>query len=174
MTTADTSQTLPVYVSERRWREERPHVLVIACSDGRLQDATDDFVHNHLNIVDYDRLYAPGGPGALASGGFEFLRADTFRRECAFLVKAHQLEQVILLFHGPAPNDSGPALAVCADYGRKQPAAEPDQIAAQQAGDAREIVRTAFGPYLDRLVIRVFRAEVLADQRVRFVDLTPG
>ena len=54
----------PVYVSERRWSEERPRVLVVACSDGRLQEAVDDFLQNHLGILDYDRLYAPGGPGA--------------------------------------------------------------------------------------------------------------
>jgi hypothetical protein len=167
---------MPVYLSECRWSEERPRVLVVACSDGRLQEAVDDFLQNHLNILDYDRLYAPGGPGALASGGFEFLRSDGFRRECTFLVEAHGVEEVILLFHGPAP-PNGPAHATCADYARKTPRLSPDQIASQQQADAADIVRTVFGRYTaggTRSVrVRVFRAEVLPDRRVRFVDLAP-
>jgi len=164
----------PVYVSERRWSEERPRVLVVACSDGRLQEAVDDFLQNHLGILDYDRLYAPGGPGALASGGFEFLRSDTFRRECAFLVEAHGVEEVVLLFHGPASPD-GPDHAACADYRRKTPRLSPTEIASQQQIDAADIVRAVFGRYTatgTRSVrVRVFRAEVLPDRRVRFVDL---
>jgi hypothetical protein len=161
----------PVYLSECRWSEERPRVLVVACSDGRLQEASDDFLQNHLGILDYDRLYAPGGPGALASGGFEFMRSDAFRRECVFLVEVHGVEEVILLFHGPAP-PSGPEQATCADYRRKTPRLSPAEIALQQQTDAADIVRAVFGRFgAGSVRVRVFRAEVLPDLRVRFVDL---
>jgi len=159
------------YVSDCRWSVQRPRVLVIACSDGRLQEAVDDFLQNRLGILDYDRLYAPGGPGALASGGFELLRSDAFRRDCAFLVEAHGVEQVLLLFHGPAPGE-GPALATCADYHRKAPRKTPDEHLAQQEADAAEILRSAFARHAHVQVL-VYRAEVLSDHRVRFVDLTP-
>lgn len=56
----DTSASQSVYLSERPWNAERPRVLVVACSDGRLQQNADDFLCNHLGISDYDRLYMPG------------------------------------------------------------------------------------------------------------------
>src|SRR5215210_1016436 len=31
--------------ANRIWTPERPHTLVVACSDGRLQEQTDDFLH---------------------------------------------------------------------------------------------------------------------------------
>jgi hypothetical protein len=148
-------------------------VLVIACSDGRLRKAVDDFVQNHLGILDYDRLYAPGGPGALATSGFELLRSNTFRRDCTFLMEAHGVEHVILIFHGPAPGGLGPEQAACADYRRKLPSKTPDELSTQHETDTREVVRATFGRYLDtgRTRLSVYRAEVLADHRVRFVDL---
>jgi len=107
------------------WDPERPRVLVAACSDGRLQEATDKFLDRALGVRQYDRLYVPGGGGGLASSGAHFLRARELRRECQFLVEAHGVEHLILLFHGPAPG--GPAEAVCADYRRKHPWYRPEE-----------------------------------------------
>lgn len=42
------ASAVPVYVSRARWDDERPGVLVIACSDGRLQENLDDFLTGHL------------------------------------------------------------------------------------------------------------------------------
>ena len=39
------------------WDPERPRVLVAACSDGRLQEATDAFLSRALGVRQYDRLY---------------------------------------------------------------------------------------------------------------------
>lgn len=144
---------------------------MIACSDGRLQENIDDFLANHLGLTFYDRLYAPGGPGALATGGFEFLRSDQFRRECAFLIAAHRVETVILLFHGPSPD--GPDEATCADYRRKLPRLSSDEIRDLHECDAAELLRAAFDDGERRVAVRVFRAEVTADAHVRFVDLSP-
>ena len=41
------------------WDPERPRVLVAACSDGRLQEATDAFLSSALGVRQYDRLYVP-------------------------------------------------------------------------------------------------------------------
>ena len=120
------------------WDPERPRVLVAACSDGRLQEATDAFLSRALGVRQYDRLYVPGGGGGLASSGAHFLRSRELRRECQFLVEAHGVEHLILLFHGPAPD--GPAEAVCADYRRKHPWYRPDQMRAQQETDVRDLL----------------------------------
>ena len=120
------------------WDPERPRVLVAACSDGRIQEATDAFLARALGVRQYDRLYVPGGGGGLSASGAHFLRARELRRECLFLVEAHGVEHLILLFHGPAPD--GPAEAVCADYRRKHPWYRPDQVRAQQDADVRDLL----------------------------------
>jgi hypothetical protein len=38
------------------WSPERPSTLVIACSDGRLQQATHQFLAHHNNVTRYERL----------------------------------------------------------------------------------------------------------------------
>ena len=120
------------------WQPDRPRVLVAACSDGRLQEATDSFLARALGVRQYDRLYLPGGGGALSASGADFLRAGEVRRECRFLIEAHGVEHLILLFHGPAAG--GPAKAVCADYRRKHSWQRPDQVRAQQEADVRDLL----------------------------------
>lgn len=123
---------------EMRWDSSRPRILVAACSDGRLQEATDAFLSRALGVQHYDRLYLPGGGGALSASGTAFMRALEVRRECRFLIEAHQVEHLILLFHGPAIG--GPPEAVCADYRRKHSWQRPDQVRAQQEADVRDLL----------------------------------
>ena len=59
-----------------RWTPARPNALVVACSDGRLQEATDAFLASEFKITRYDRFYVPGGGGALASSGTDPARAQ--------------------------------------------------------------------------------------------------
>lgn len=141
------------------WDAARPRVLVVACSDGRLQEATDAFLERALGIHHYDRFYAPGGAGALASSGADFLRAQALRRECQFLVQAHGVEHLVLLLHGPATD--GPAEALCADYRRKQPWARPAQIRAQQEADVRDLLARR-EEFAGGTRVSVFRIEVTA------------
>ncbi|HEU0052541.1 MAG TPA: hypothetical protein VFQ39_05165 [Longimicrobium sp.] len=157
-----------VYVTKKGWNRGRPRVLVVACSDGRLQENLDEFLLRHLGIQHYDRLYAPGGPGAMASSGVEYSRADGIRRECAFLVVAHRVEDVHLVFHGPAAD--GPEEANCADYVRKLPRASVDDIRRQQERDAAEIARDGFG-WEVRPRIHAWRCEVTGAGAVQFVSL---
>ncbi len=164
--------TLPIkqsaYTSKAPWTPERPRVLVACCSDGRLQRAIDEFLQAHLDIQGYDRFYAPGGPGALTPGGYEFLRATQYRDDVAFLLRAHKVEELLLIFHGPAPD--GPDEAVCAYYKRVLPRADAEMVRAQQTQDLADL-----RVYLDdlHLTVRVrpYRAEVLADWRVQFVPM---
>ena len=155
------------YVARDPWNSARPGVLVIACSDGRIQEPVDEFLAT-LGITHYDRLYVPGGPGALTASGVAFMRADQFRRECAFLIQAHGVADVYLIFHGPA--EGGPPEATCADYRQKLPNHTPDQIRAQQQRDADELLRHGFGWNVNPRV-HSYRCEIAADGAVQFVSL---
>jgi hypothetical protein len=164
-----TSQsTQDAYVSSRPWSATRPKTLVIACSDGRLQESIDEFLEHHLGVLDYDRLYGPGGPGMLATSSLELLRADQFRREFSFLRRTHGTEQVILLFHGAS--EGGPEAAVCGHYKRTMARASHAQIVQQQYHDMVEILRQSSLEW-SKVRVHVFRAEVHADASTHFVDL---
>ena len=142
-----------------RWEADRPRILVAACSDGRLQEATDAFLARALGVRQYDRLYLPGGAGALAASGSEFLRAEKVRQECRFLIEAHRVERLVLLFHGPAVG--GPAEAVCADYRRKHPWQRPDQVRAQQETDVRDLLGRR-SEFAGDARLSIYRLEVTA------------
>jgi hypothetical protein len=143
-----------------RWEPERPRILVVACSDGRLQEATDAFLSRALGVRQYDRLYVPGGGGALSASGREFIRASQLRAECRFLVDAHHVDHLVLLFHGPAVD--GPRESTCADYRRKQSWANPDQIRAQQEADARDLLSRRY-EFAGDAEVSIFRFEVGGD-----------
>ena len=156
------------YVSAKLWSLERPHILIICCSDGRYQEAIDEFLNAHLGINDYDRVFIPGGPAALATSALELGRTHQFRKEVTFLIQAHGVEETILIFHGRA--EDGPGNAVCADYRRVMPRATPSEIARRQEEDYAEAKREVFAS-MHGVRVRCFRAEVGADERVQFVPM---
>ena len=155
-------------LTSHRWREDRPNVLVVACSDGRLQEVTDDFLATDLGVTRYDRFYAPGGAGALAATGRDFSRARQMRQECKYLVELHQVGRVILLFHGPA--ETGPPAAICADYKRKLPFASAKDVRAKQSDDARELLKASH-EFAGDASVDVYRCEVHPDGRAEFVEI---
>lgn len=155
------------FVSRDAWNSARPGVLVIACSDGRIQEPVDEFLTS-LGVRRYDRMYVPGGPGGLTSSGVAFARADQFRRECEFLIQAHGVGDVFLIFHGPA--EDGPPEATCADYRQKMPHHSAGQIRAQQQRDSDELLRYGFGWNVSPRM-HPFRCEVTATGTVQFVSL---
>jgi hypothetical protein len=156
------------FVSSKPWNRKRPNKLVIACSDGRLQENLDEFLEGSLGITRYDRVYAPGGPGALATSGVEYLRSDIFRRECDFLVTAHGVEDVYLIFHGPSPD--GPDEASCADYRRIFPRHTAQQIRDEQEKDLAEVLSGGFG-WQRGVRVHAYRCEVTAEGDIQFVCL---
>lgn len=150
------------------WSPERPLVLVIACSDGRLQIATDEFLSRHLAITDYDRLYLPGGAGALSASGRDYMRAHQMQQECRALIEVHRVENVIALYHGPGPD--GPTDAICADYRRKMEWGTPHQVRDRQADDARELLAERW-QWAGKARVSMYRCEVEASGNLRFVTL---
>lgn len=159
----------PAFVTGNVWRDARPRILVVACSDGRYQLSLDEFLDGHLGVAHYDRFYAPGGPGALASSAFSYLRGEHYRQDSAFLVDAHRLEQVVFVFHGPSISN-GPIEATCADYSRKMPGAGTGEIYRQQEADLQEAAIALIKVKTD-IVINAYRAEVRSDMRVQYVPL---
>ena len=151
-----------------RWTEERPHTLVVACSDGRLQEATDAFLVRELGLTQFDRFYVPGGGGALAASGRDFIRAQQLRKECGYLIELHHVKRVLLLFHGPGHD--GPAAAVCADYHRKMPWASPDQVMLRQRQDSLELIDRG-SEWAGKAAVSSLRCEVHAGGRISFRTL---
>lgn len=165
-TVFDTVLEMNTYITRTRWNQNRPRSLVVACSDGRLQENLDEFLHAHLGITHYDRLYAPGGGGALVSSGVELLRPEQFRRECRFLLGAHGIQEFYLIFHGPA--EAGPEEAMCGDYRRKLPRATVEAVRKRQEEDANELKRVDWGKGVS---VFTYRCEVRGDDGIQFVML---
>jgi hypothetical protein len=149
----------------------RPTALVVACSDGRLQEATDAFLAREFRITRYDRFYVPGS-GALASSGMDtdLPRAQRMCTECRYLVELHAVKRVILLFHGPSA--AGRIEAACADYRRKLPWAPLAELRARQELDAVELLGRRREWAADAAVL-LYRCEVDAAGGLTFVNLDP-
>ena len=62
------------FVSSLPYEAARIYAAAVYCSDGRIGDHVDDFLHNGLGLPRYDRVACPGGPVAL-SGRFPYLSA---------------------------------------------------------------------------------------------------
>ena len=154
----------------RAWTRVRSGVLVVACSDGRLQKATDAFLAGELGLTEYDRLYMPGGGGALAATGRDFIRAQQFRRECLYLVELHDIERILLIFHGPAID--GPPDATCADYRRKATGASPATIRERQARDAADLLGRRY-EWAGQAAVSVYWCEVDAALNITFREMSP-
>src|SRR5438477_13122309 len=94
------SHRLPMaaYHAAERWHPERIGALALYCSDGRWGEAFDEFCHRHLQIPRYDRWAMPGGPAWLAGQPNEAL-AQAAKVQLDFLVKAHELERIVLITH---------------------------------------------------------------------------
>ena len=156
-----------IFEGAEGWQPARPRTLVVACSDGRLQKSIDEFLATRLGVTDYDRLYAPGGPAALGRDTL-LHRTDQLIRELEFLMKAHRIEEIVLLFH--SADASGPDDAICAHYKRILPGANRKTVATEQNKHANE-ARQVIGAIAPHVQVLVYRAEVSSDGVVKFVDL---
>jgi hypothetical protein len=83
------------------YEAERIHAVAVYCSDGRIGDHVDDFLHNGLGLPRYDRVACPGGPVALAGRLTSFWECRGVEEQLRFLVKAHGIERTILIAHQP-------------------------------------------------------------------------
>jgi carbonic anhydrase len=73
--------------------------LVVYCSDGRFAEQTEQFIHEQLGLIQYDKLVIPGGAGALVDHQPADAEAKTARGHLRFLVEAHQIKRLILIQH---------------------------------------------------------------------------
>jgi hypothetical protein len=87
--------------SSLAYDSERIHAVALHCCDGRFGDHVDDFMHNGLGLPRYDRLTCPGGPVALAGRLTTFWELRGVEEQLRFMIKAHELERVILIAHQP-------------------------------------------------------------------------
>lgn len=157
---------MPGHQALHPWSDRPFEALVVSCSDGRFNAQIDEFLHHQLAISCYDRLYLPGGAGALAATGTEFLRVQRIRAECQFLIRAHAIRRAVLLFHGPTAD--GPREALCGDYLRRLPTSTVAGIRLQQERDARQLLREGLGP---SVALEIYRCEVGKDAIVQFVPM---
>lgn len=75
------------------------HAAALYCSDGRIGEHFDDFLHNGLGLPRYDRLCLPGGPSCLAGYPQAHLEEQGVLDELKFLVEVHRLRRVVLIQH---------------------------------------------------------------------------
>src|SRR4249919_2626170 len=90
---------MAAYFALERRNPERIGALVLYCSDGRWGEAFDEFCHRHLHIPRYDRWAVPGGPASLVPHADDPNAAQIARPQLDFLVRVHELEQIVLITH---------------------------------------------------------------------------
>jgi hypothetical protein len=84
---------------QRQLREEAARTLAVFCVDGRYARYLDEFFESTLQLEGADWLGVPGGAAALAGREAAEGDGEYLWREVDFLVEAHQIEHVILIFH---------------------------------------------------------------------------
>ena len=88
-----------VYRSAAQYEGSRINAAAVYCSDGRIGNHIDDFLHQGLGLPRYDRLACPGGPAALAGRLLAFWEARGVEEQLRFLVRVHEVSQVALIAH---------------------------------------------------------------------------
>src|SRR5262245_20297210 len=141
------------YRSPVAYQGERIHAAAIYCSDGRIGDQVDDFLHNGLGLPRYDRVACPGGPVALAGRLAAHWEARGVEEQLRFLAHVHAIRRVVLISH------SG-----CAYYSHKL-SIPADQLEREQKDDLQKAVwavqRIVGGVHAERYFARVDGAEVV-------------
>src|SRR5262249_17197285 len=90
----------PIFKCTDPFEPERVHAVAVYCSDGRYGDHIDQFLHDHLQLPNYDRLAIPGGPAWLTyEGCASLLHHGLLRDQVDFLVSAHGLCRAVLIAH---------------------------------------------------------------------------
>lgn len=87
------------YESALPYEAARVHAAAIYCSDGRVGEHFDEFLHKGLELPRYDRVALPGGPACLAGHPQAHLEEQGVVDELKFLVEAHRLRRIVLIAH---------------------------------------------------------------------------
>ena len=142
---------LGTYESPLRYVSSRMHAAALYCSDGRVGEQIDDFLHKGLAMPRYDRLCLPGGPACLAGYPQAHLEEQGVLDELKFLVEVHKLQRVVLIQH-----------QACAFYATRLELKEPRLELVQRA----DLVRAA--AFVHRVTnldaIEAYFARITGDQ----------
>lgn len=87
------------YVSALPYEDPRIHAAALYCSDGRLGEQVDDFLHQGLRLPRYDRLACPGGPVGLSGRFLAFWETRGVEQQLRFLMHVHELHKLVLIAH---------------------------------------------------------------------------
>jgi hypothetical protein len=146
-----------VYESPQPYEDARIHAAAVYCSDGRIGEQIDDFLHKGLGLPRYDRVAVPGGPACLSGRLMAFWEARGVEDQVRFLARVHGLGRVVLIAHQG-----------CAYYAQRL-GIPPESILAAQQEDLIRASRLVEGlagvkaePYLARLAGTAVRFEPLA------------
>ena len=88
-----------MYISPTPYSAERIYAAAVYCSDGRIGDQIDEFLHLGLGLPRYDRLACPGGPVALSGRLAALWDARGVEEQIRFLVQVHDIRTVVLVAH---------------------------------------------------------------------------
>ena len=88
-----------MYISPTPYRAERIYAAAMYCSDGRIGEQVDEFLHHGIGFPRYDRLVCPGGPVALSGRLLALWDARGVEEQFRFLVEAHDIKTVVLVAH---------------------------------------------------------------------------
>lgn len=146
-----------IYESPTPYEQSRIHAAAIYCSDGRVGEQIDEFLHQGLGLPRYDRLAIPGGPACLSGNLATFLEGRALEDALRFLIRVHDLRQVVLIAH-----DS------CAYYRDRLGVAE-SLVTTEQRQDLEKAAR-AVRRLNDALGVKGFLAHTTG-ARIRFEPL---
>ena len=90
---------MAAYQSSLPYERSRIHAAALYCSDGRIGEHFDEFLHTGLKLPRYDRLTLPGGPACLAGHPQAILEEQGIVDELKFLVEVHGLKRMVLIAH---------------------------------------------------------------------------
>lgn len=140
------------YVSSLAYEPSRIFAAAVYCSDGRLGDHVDDFLHNGLGLPRYDRVACPGGPVALAGRLAAHWEARGVEEQLRFLAQVHEIRKVVLIAH-----------AGCAYYSHRL-FLSPDKVEQEQIDDLQKahwtVERIVPGIEVTQYLLRVSGTEV--------------
>ena len=146
-----------VYESPTPYEQSRIHAAAIYCSDGRVGEQIDEFLHHGLGLPRYDRVAVPGGPACLAGSLVTFQEARGVEDALRFLISVHDLSRVVLIAHEG-----------CAYY-RERLGVPDSSLLAQQRHDLDKAAR-AVRKFDAALAVDAFVAQI-SGSRIRFEPL---
>ena len=147
-----------MFVSQGLYDHGHPKALAIYCSDGRFTNAVEELFH-HLGHARLDTLTMPGGPALLNPWAASILESDQVSRASQFLMKAHNIDHVVLLSHEG-----------CGYYRQKLPGRPAADIRQSQVDDLRVAARAVRAA---RSGVRVVLYHAIPhDGRVRFEPIS--